>query len=146
MRRRRRRSRSTRPPYRASNPTIPWLHGLAAMGDERWGEAIKSFQRFLEMAQPQDLQLAYFNLGACYLALEQYDKALAALDEVQRRFPGDPETPYSRGVIYACAGRILEAIATFESFARRWPRQARQREVRKTILDEARMTRCRFLS
>jgi len=36
-------------------------------------------------------------------------------------------------VIYACAARIPEAIATFEEFARHWPRQARQHETRETI-------------
>ena len=122
------------PPDRASNPIIPWLHGLAAMGDERWDEAIVSFQRFLEMAHKvEDIQIARFNLGACYLALEQYDEALAALDEIEQRTPGDPETVHSRAVVYACAGRIPEAIATFKRFARRWPRQARQFETRETI-------------
>jgi len=103
------------------------------MGDEQWDEAIESLQRFLEMAKPQDRQLAYFNLGSCYLALEQHDKALATLDEVERSFPNDPDTLHSQGVIYACAGRIPEAIAAFESFARRCPRQARKREIRETI-------------
>ena len=133
MRKHRQKPRSIRPPDRDSNPTIPWLHGLAAMGDERWDEAIESLQRFLKMAQPQDHRLAYFNLGACYLALEQYDQALAALDDVERYFPDDPDILHSQGVTYACAGRIPEAIAAFESFARRWRRQARQREVRQTI-------------
>ncbi|MBE9507084.1 MAG: tetratricopeptide repeat protein, partial [Chloroflexi bacterium] len=40
---------------------------------------------------------AYQNLGACYLALEQYDEALAALDEVERYAPDDPDTLHSRG-------------------------------------------------
>jgi len=123
-----------RPPDRASNLTIPWLHGLAAMGDERWEEAIVALQRFLEMAnRPEDRQRAYQNLSACYLALERYDEALAALDEAERYAPDDPDIIQSRGVIYACATRMSEAIATFELFARRWPRLARQRETRKAI-------------
>jgi len=113
---------------------ILWLHGLAAMGDERWSEAVGALQRFLEMARkPEDRRVAYQNLGACYLALEQYDEALAALDEVERYAPDDPDTLHSRGVTYACAGRIPEAIAAFELFARRWPKQARRHETRKTI-------------
>ncbi|RLC61107.1 MAG: hypothetical protein DRI48_11130 [Chloroflexi bacterium] len=131
---RRRKRRSTQPPDRGSNPTIAWLHGLAAMGDERWDEAIVALQRFLEMvSKPEDRWLAYQNLGACYLALERYDEALAALDEAERYIPDDPDTVHGRGVVYACAGRIPEAIATFELFARRWPRLARQWEVRKAI-------------
>ncbi len=45
---RRRKSTFTQPPNRDTNPLLPWLHGLAAMGDERWDEAIAAFQRFLE--------------------------------------------------------------------------------------------------
>jgi tetratricopeptide (TPR) repeat protein len=123
-----------KPPDRASNPTIPWLHGLAAMGDERWEEAIVALKRFLEMAnKPPDRRLAYQNLSACYLALERYDEALAALDEAGRCAPDDPEAIRNRGVIYACAARIPEAIAAFELFARRWPRLAHRRETRKAI-------------
>ena len=131
---RHRKRRSTRSSDRASNPTISWLHGLAAMGDERWEEAIVALQRFLEMAnKPEDRRLAYQNLSACYLALERYDEALAALDEVERYAPDDPETIHDRGVIYACAACIPEAIAAFELFARRWPKLARRRETRKAI-------------
>jgi tetratricopeptide (TPR) repeat protein len=122
------------PPDRASNPTIPWLHALAAIGDERWDEAIVALRRFLEMAdKPQDRRMACFNLGACYLALERYDEALAALDEVDQYARDDPEAVHSRAVVYACAARIPEAIATFEKFTRRWPRQARQLEIREII-------------
>ena len=85
---RRRRPKKPRPPTRASNPMIPWLHGLAAMGDERWDEAIVALQRFIKMTQrPEDLRTAYQNLGACYLALERYDETLAALDDAERYAP-----------------------------------------------------------
>ena len=104
------------------------------MGDERWEEAVPSLQRFLEMArQPQDRWQAYRNLGACHLALERYEDALVAVDEAERYVPDDPTILHNRGVIYACAGRIPEAIAAFERFARRSPRQARQHETRKAI-------------
>jgi hypothetical protein len=43
-----RRPRLAKPSDRALNPTAHWLHGLAAMGDERWKEAIASFERFTE--------------------------------------------------------------------------------------------------
>jgi tetratricopeptide (TPR) repeat protein len=131
---RHRKSRPARPPKQVSNPAISWLHSLAAIGDERWEEAIEALQRFLEMAdEPKDRQTAYQNLGACYLALERYEQALDALDEVERYAPDDPDALYSRGVTYACAARFPEAIAALELFTRRWPRQARQRETRKTI-------------
>jgi tetratricopeptide (TPR) repeat protein len=99
-------------------------------------------RRFLEMAdKPEDRRMACFNLGVCYLALERYDEALAALDEVERHTPDDPGAVQSRAVVYACAGRIEEAIAAFEQFARRWPRQARQRETRETLRQLRRIQR-----
>ncbi len=122
------------PPDRATNPMIPWLHALAAMGDEHWEEAIVAFQRLLALEQdPEAHYLVWRNLSGCYHALERYDEALAALDETERSIPNNPDLVRSRGVIYACAGRLPEAIATFERFARRWPRQARLRDTRETI-------------
>jgi tetratricopeptide (TPR) repeat protein len=110
------------------------MHALAAIGDERSDEAIEALQRFLEMThKPEERRMARINLGACYLALERYDDALATLDEVEQYAPDDRDAVQSRAVVYACAGRIPEAITTFKQFARRWPRQARQLEIRETI-------------
>jgi tetratricopeptide (TPR) repeat protein len=112
------------------------------MGDERWDEAIAAMKRFLEVIdEPQDRQTGYQNLGACYLALERYDDALSALDEAERFAPADPDILHSRGVILACASRIPEAIATFERFARRWPKAARQRETGEAIRQLERIQR-----
>lgn len=131
---RQRRSQKSKAPDRATNPTIPWLRGLAAMGDERWEEAIAALQRFLELSvRPHERHLAYYNQASCYAELERYDEALAALDEAERCLPADPETLYSRGVTCACAARLPEAIAAFEQFTRRWPPLARQRQVRRTL-------------
>jgi tetratricopeptide (TPR) repeat protein len=95
------------------------------MGDERWDEAIESFERFLALIrEPLDRQRAYRNLGACYLALERYDDALAALDEAARLCLADADMVHSRGVVLACAGRVADAIAEFEQYARRWPEAA----------------------
>ena len=135
-----RRPRSITPPDRASNPTIPLLHALAAMGDERWEEAITALQRFLEMEnRPANRQTAYQNLTASYLALERFDEALAASEKVARLAPDDPDFVHGRGVIYACAGRISEAIDTFELFARRWPQQASRYEMSDALRQLQRM-------
>ena len=88
---------------------------------------------------PAERRMVYFNLCACYLALEQYDDALTALGEVEHldgvepHTPDDPSVIQSRAVVYACAGRIEEAIAAFEQFAHRWPKEARQREIHETL-------------
>lgn len=135
-RRKRKHPKRTPParPARATHPTAHWVHALAAMGDERWDEAIAALQRFLELVnQPDDRGTAYQNLAACYLALERFDEALAMLDEAERYSPDVAEAVHSRGVTLACAGRLADAIATFEEFARRWPEQARRREIKKTL-------------
>ena len=121
-------------PARATNPVIWFLHSTAMMGDERWDEAITALRRFLELNKnPDNRQMAYQNLSACYLALERFDEALAALDEVQRTPPVDPDVIYSRGVTCACSSRFVEAIAALELYTRNWPQPARQREVKQTL-------------
>ena len=45
-------------PDRDANPIVPWLHGLAAKGDERWHEAIPALLRFLEMAGESENRVA----------------------------------------------------------------------------------------
>jgi len=118
------------------------------MGDERWEEAVAALQRFLELAHtPAERPLAYFNLSVCYLALGRYDEALdmldeaEQLDEAERYTPDDPKIVHSRAVIYACAGRVKEALAAFNEFARRWPRQARRFETRNVIRQLRRIER-----
>ena len=114
-------SQPVSPPARATNPAISFMHSTAMMGDERWEEAITALRRFLELDHdPTNRQMAYYNLGSCYLALERFDEALAVLDEVQQMQPVDPEVTYSRGVIYGCASRFSEAIAAFESYRLNW--------------------------
>ena len=67
-------------PARATNPVIWFLHSTALMGDERWDEAITALRRFLELDKnPDNRQMAYQNLSACYLTLERFDEALGAL-------------------------------------------------------------------
>ena len=123
-----------RQPDRASNPTVHWIHGLAAMGDERWNEAIASMERFLDLVpEGPERRQGYQNLAACYLAIERYDDALVALDQASRRGPRNPDIARSRAVILACAGRIADAIAEFEHVAGRWPAVARKYETRDTL-------------
>ncbi len=118
------------------------------MGDERSDEAVVALQRFLDLVHtPAERRMAYFNLSSCYLALGQYDDALTALDEVEqldeaeRYTPDDSSVVQSRAVVYACAGRVKDALAAFNEFARRWPRQARRFETRNTIRQLGRIQR-----
>jgi len=121
-------------PERSANPVILFLHSTAMMADEQWDEAITALRRFLELADiPANRQIAYLNMGACYLALDRFDEALASLDEVLRTQPDYPEALYSRGVTCACASRFPEAISAFELYTRCWPDLARQNEAQHTL-------------
>jgi len=107
---------------------------IAWMGDERWKEAIPELERFADLVtEPENKVIGYTNLSACYLALERYDEALAALDRAQALQPDEPEMLFNRGVTCATAGRAQEAIEAFRAYSRRRPRQARERELRNTI-------------
>lgn len=114
--------RPAKPSDQTSEPAVHWLHGLAAMGDERWDEARAAFERFLAVASDaRDRYMGYRNLGACLLDLEWYDDALAALDQASRIVPDDANMVHSRGVILACAGRIADAMDEFDRLVHRWP-------------------------
>ena len=129
-----RKPRSAKPSDRVSSPTVHWLHGLAAMGDERWEGAIAAFERFVAVvSEAPDRHRGYRNLAACHLALERYDDALAALDQASRLGPDDANMVHSRGVILACAGRIADALAEFDRLVRRWPAVAREYGTQNTL-------------
>jgi tetratricopeptide (TPR) repeat protein len=104
------------------------------MGDERWEEAIAALERFVAVvSEARDRHMGYRNLAACYLALERYDDALAALDQANRLGPEDANLVHSRGVILACAGRIAGALAEFERLVRRSPAVAREYGTQNTL-------------
>lgn len=121
-------------PERTPNAATMLVRALAAMGDERWEEAIASLHRFGEIeTNPENRLAAYQNLGACYLEAEHFDDALSVFDEVERLAPNDPDTLFSRGVVYACAGRISEATDAFENYARRLPNRASRDQARTAL-------------
>mgnify|MGYP000263728512 CR=1 FL=1 len=143
----RKRSNRKKTPRRSANenppsPIVLWLHALAAIGDERWEEAMGALRQFLETDDAaQSRSIAYINLGACHTALEQYDEALAMLDAAAQDAPDNVDIAYNRGIIYACAGRMQEAIAAFEAFSRRWPREARKLDIRSVLKKLQRIVR-----
>jgi tetratricopeptide (TPR) repeat protein len=137
------RRRTRAPVDRVSKSFAVWMHGVAAMGDERWEEAITAFRQFLEDPEPNTnaLSVTYQNLNACYVELERFEEAIATLETIKREAPTDPDTFYTQGVTFACAGRFSEAIAAFEYFARHWPKRARQHEVEDALAKLRRLER-----
>ncbi len=128
----------------SQGPGKLWLHGLAAMGDEQWEEAIATFQTLLNLEIETDAQTRasiYANISSCYLDLGQFDEALSALEEAEKLTPDDPALHYKRGLTYACMGNSEAAITTIKTFRRRWPREARKFDVRTMLKDLRRVAR-----
>ncbi len=119
-----------------------WIHGLATLGDEQWDEAITTFQKLLDLDINVDFRASiYLNLCVCYLELERFDDALAALGEIERLTPESPMTQLNRSVVYACTGRIEEAITALKTLRRRWPHEARQFTTRVILRQLRRIAR-----
>jgi tetratricopeptide (TPR) repeat protein len=77
-------------PGRASAGKAPrslalWRHSVAAMGDERWEEAIAAFKQFSDNPEPNTnaASVAYQNLSVCYTELERFAEALEMLEIVK---------------------------------------------------------------
>jgi tetratricopeptide (TPR) repeat protein len=141
--RRERRASGTRgAAYRSSGAAEAYLHGLAAIGDERWEEAVAALQRFLRASvRPEERAGAYASLSACYLALEEYEDALAMLDQAEHHGGDASKIVHARGVIHGCAGHAEEALAALRAFRRRWPDRARQMEIADSIRQLRRIER-----
>ena len=58
---------------RSIEPIVMWRRSLAAMGDERWVDAIANLKLFLPRAEGLDKVSTYQNLGACYLEMGLYE-------------------------------------------------------------------------
>jgi tetratricopeptide (TPR) repeat protein len=109
------------------NPLAIYLDGLAAMGDERWLEAIETMDRVLEtINRPEGQQSVYQNQSVCYRALERFDDALAVLDKAEQVAPAPLDLLINRMIALSCTGRNTEAIALIESVMSRWPRESKE--------------------
>jgi tetratricopeptide (TPR) repeat protein len=109
------------------NPLAIYLDGLAAMGDERWLEAIETMDRVLEtIDRPEGQQSVYQNQSVCYRALERFDDALAVLDKADQVAPAPPDLLLSRAITLACMGQTAQAIAVVESIVSRWPGESEE--------------------
>jgi tetratricopeptide (TPR) repeat protein len=120
-------TRETTPPYAL------FIHALAAMGDERYAEAITTLHKYLilerdPLAQAGGLQ----NLAACLMETGQYVQALDKLNQLETLTPLTPAAQFLRGVILARSGRFSEAQALFDIYARQQPRLARQMNLKDT--------------
>jgi tetratricopeptide (TPR) repeat protein len=115
------------PANRPSPEAKQWVAALAALGNEQWAEAIDRFKKFMQgMDNPLERLPIYHNLAACYLEMGLYDEALAVWDEIAALMAENPDMLFGRAVTYGCAGRLAEAIQSFEQFRQLEPAKAQQ--------------------
>lgn len=80
--------------------------------NEQFTEAINCFENIITQ-NPQDLN-AYFNLGCCYLAIGNKEKAIAAFEHVLEIQPHTVPAEYNLGYAYKTFGDIDTAIEIYK--------------------------------
>jgi tetratricopeptide (TPR) repeat protein len=118
---------------RSIEPIVLWRRSLAAMGDERWVDAIANLKLFLPKAEGVDKVSTYQNLGTCYLEMGLYDDSVSAFEEALKLSPDDSDLLLMQGVAYACQGKIKDAILNFETYKRRLQPRARQQSIKERL-------------
>jgi tetratricopeptide (TPR) repeat protein len=115
------------PANRPSPQAKQWVAALAALGNEQWAEAIDRFKKFMQgMDNPLERLPIYHNLAACYLEMGLYDETLVVWDEIAALMAENPDMQFGRAITYGCAGRLAEAIQSFEQFRQLEPAKAQQ--------------------
>lgn len=109
--------------------------GVALEAKERAREAAAAFSTALSL-RPEYRQ-AYGNLGAAYNDLENFDQAIAVLQEGLRKFPGDPDLHNNLGISFAAKGAPHTAIYFFETAVRLAPAVEKYRLNLATARQEA---------
>ena len=111
-----------------------FVHSLADMGDERYADAITSFERYLaKETDPLERANGLQNLAACFLETGQYAQSLDRLDQLDA-IVSEQTAPskFLRGVILARSGRFGDAQTIFEAYSRQYPNLARQINLKDT--------------
>jgi tetratricopeptide (TPR) repeat protein len=120
-------TQKTAPPYAL------FIHSLAAMGDERYVEAITALQKYLTLEHnPLDRVNGLQNLATCLMEAGQYAQALDALTQVEMLTPYLAAVQLLHAVILARAGSFSEAQTWFDAYARQQPGLARQINLKDT--------------
>ena len=88
-----------------------------------FAKAADAYERFLKL-NPENAWTGYLRLGNCRMELQQYDQAVAALQEAQKAQPRDLKVNYSLAMAYRRAGQLDQAEAVLKSLAELNPQDA----------------------
>jgi tetratricopeptide (TPR) repeat protein len=81
-----------------------------------FAKAADAYERFLKL-NPENAWTGYLRLGSSRMELEQYDQAVAALQEAQKAQPRDLKVNYSLAMAHRKAGQYDQAEAILKSLA-----------------------------
>jgi tetratricopeptide (TPR) repeat protein len=81
-----------------------------------FAKAAEAYERFLKL-NPENAWTGYLRLGSCRMELQQFDQAVAALQEAQKAQPLDIKVNYSLAMAYRRAGQYDQAEAALKSLA-----------------------------
>lgn len=93
-----------------AHPSID--QGITHKNNEDFAQAITCFQECVD-ANPYDIN-AIFQLGCCYLAIGEKEKAIAAFNTILRIDPNSIATKYNLGYTYKTFGNIDKAIELYK--------------------------------
>ena len=95
-----------------------WGYRLLKKG--RYGEALREFSRALEINPKRNN--SYFNMGACYEYMREFDLALKYYAKELTVDPNDPDVLPREGRVLYKAGRYREALACLDAALLKSPR------------------------
>jgi tetratricopeptide (TPR) repeat protein len=81
-----------------------------------FAKAAEAYERFLKL-NPENAWMGYLRLGSSRMEVQQYDQAVAALQEAQKAQPRDLKVNYSLAMAYRKAGQYDQAEAVLKSLA-----------------------------
>ena len=89
--------------------------GRIARAQKRFADAIKNFEQVVARDQSHSQHEIWREVGATYIAAEQYEDARYALEQFLEKRPSDPEGLYLMGRAHAGLGHQREAASSMQA-------------------------------
>ena len=105
------------------DPLNPDALHLLGVVEYQSGRATRAIELITQAINTRPHVNMYGNLGAAYVAVKQFEQALACYNQGVRLAPTNAEVYYNRGNVFKSMGRTVEAIGDFRECLRLNPRQ-----------------------
>jgi len=100
--------------------------GVIYTKQQRWKDALKSFQKALDNKLYATPHVPYLNMGDLYMSQRDYPKAVEAYQE-SKRLVNQDITVYKLGTALVAAGKVREGIAELQEGVTMAPKNADMR-------------------